>query len=46
MSEEYIENITKLDGNFAPTFVNHHVLSDITFNGHYLKNNSISIPKK
>ena len=34
MSEENIENITKSDSNFAPTFVNHHVLPDINFNGH------------
>ena len=26
MSEESIENITKLDSNFAPTFVGHHSL--------------------
>ena len=26
MSEENIENITKSDSNFAPTFVDHHVL--------------------
>ena len=25
MSEESIENITKSDSNFTPTFVNHHV---------------------
>ena len=25
MSEESIENITKLDSNFAPTFVDHHL---------------------
>ena len=25
MSEESIENITKLDRNFAPTFVDHHL---------------------
>ena len=45
MSEENIENITKSDSNFAPTFVDHHLLPDIDFNGHCLKNN-ISIPKK
>ena len=43
--EENIENITKLYSNFAPTFVNHHALPDINFNGHCLINN-ISIPKK
>ena len=46
MSEESIENITKSDSNFAPTFVDHHVLPDINFNGHCLINNNISIPKK
>ena len=45
MSEENIENITKSDSNFAPTFVDHHVLPDINFNGHSLINNDISIPK-
>ena len=29
MSEENIENITKSDCNFAPNFVDHHVLPDI-----------------
>ena len=43
--EENIENITQSDSNFAPTFVNHQVLSDINFNGHCLINN-ISIPQK
>ena len=46
MSEENIENITKPDKNLAPTYVDHHVLSEINFNGHYLLNNNISIPKK
>ena len=44
MSEENIENIeniTKLDSNFAPTFVDHHLLPDINFNGH----NNISLKK-
>ena len=35
-SEENIENITKSGSNFAPTFVNHHVLPDIGFNGQCL----------
>ena len=43
ISEENIENITKSDGNFAPTFVDHHVLPDINFNGHCLMSNNISI---
>ena len=38
MSEENIENITKLDSNSGPTFVNYHVLSDVNFNGHCLIN--------
>ena len=45
MSEEYIENITKSESNFAPTFVDHHLLPDITFNSHCLINN-IFIPKE
>ena len=46
MSEESIENITKSDSLFAPTFVNHYILPDVKFNGHSLKNNNLSIPKK
>ena len=45
MSEENIENITKPDSSFAPTFAGHHVSPDINFNGHCLINN-IFIPKK
>ena len=45
MSEENIENITKSDGNFARTFVDHHLLSEINFNSHCLINN-VSVPKK
>ena len=45
MSEENIENITKPDSSFAPTFVGYHVLPDINFNGHCLINN-IFTPKK
>ena len=45
MSEENIENITKSDSNFAPTFLDHHLLPDINFNGHCLINN-IPILKK
>ena len=45
MSEKNIENITKSIRNFAPTFVDHHVLPDISFNGHCFMNNTISIPK-
>ena len=46
MSEESIENITKLDSNFAPTFVHNHSLRDMNFNGHCLIKNKIPIPKK
>ena len=46
MSEENIENITKSDRNFAPTFVDHHLLPDINFNGHCLIKYNASIPKK
>ena len=40
-----IENITKSDSTFEPTFFDNHLLPDINFNGHYLINN-IYIPKK
>ena len=46
MSEENIENITKSDGNIAPTFVDHHVLPDINFNGNCLISNNISVSKE
>ena len=46
MPEGNIENITKSDSSFAPTFADHHVLPDINFNGHCLIDNSISMPKK
>ena len=46
MLEENIKNITKSDSNFPPTFVDHHVLADINFNGHCLINNKISVPKE
>ena len=39
MSEKNIENITKLDINFPPTFVNHHLLPNINFNGYFSINN-------
>ena len=42
-SEENIEDITKPDSNFSPTFVDHHFLLDINFYGNCLMNN-ISIP--
>ena len=46
MSEESIENITKSDSSFVPTFVYHHLLQVTTFNGHSSIKNNISIPKK
>ena len=45
MSEEIIENVIKSDRNFAPTFVDHHLLLDMNFNGHCLIKN-VFIPKK
>ena len=39
-------NITKSDSNFAPTFVDHHLLPNISCNGHCLINNNISVPTK
>ena len=33
MSEESIENLTKSDSNFAPTFVDPHLLPGMSFNG-------------
>ena len=36
MSGEGIENITQTDSNFAPTFVDNHLLPDMNFNGHCL----------
>ena len=45
MSEENIEGITNSNSNFAQTFVNHHALPDIDFNGRWIIND-INIPKK
>ena len=45
MSKEIVENITNSDSSFALTFVDHHLLPDINFNGDCLMNN-ISLPKK
>ena len=44
MSEENIENTTKSDINFAPTFVDRHVLPDINLNSDLV--NNIYIHKK
>ena len=46
MSEESIGNITKSGSNFAPTFVDHHVLADINFDRHCLVKKNIFIPEK
>ena len=46
ISEESIENITKLDSNFVPAFFYYHPLPDIYFYRHCLIKNDISIPKK
>ena len=46
MSKENVENMTKSDGNFAPTFADHHLLPGMIFNGHCLIKNNISIPNK
>ena len=45
MSEEIIESITKSDSSIAPTFVDHHLLSGINFNGHCLIKNDIFASK-
>ena len=46
MSEESIKNIIRSDSNFTPTFVDHHLLLDINFNGYCLMKNYISNLKK
>ena len=40
------KNITKSDSNFAPTFVDHHVLPEINFNGHCSINDIIGYISK
>ena len=45
MSEENLKSITKSNSNFAPTFVDHHLLPNTNYNRHCLINN-IPIPKK
>ena len=45
MTEENTENILNSASNFAPSFVDNHLLPDINFNGHCLINNNIFIPK-
>ena len=46
MSEESIKNITKSNSNFAPIFEDSHVLPDMSFDGHCLRTNHISTPKR
>ena len=46
MSEESLENIAISDRNVAPTFVDHHSLPDMNFNGDCLIKNNTSLPKK
>ena len=46
MSEKIIENITKSDRNFAQTFLDHHLLPGMNFNGHCLIKFNIYISKK
>ena len=46
MSEESIEKITKSNGNFAPNFVDHHVLPNINFNEYcFIKKIFLSLKK-
>ena len=40
------KEIFKIRQQFCTTSVDHHVSSDINFNGHRLTKNNISIPKK
>ena len=42
MSEKNIENIKKSGSNFAPNFINHHILPDINFIGPCLIDNNIN----
>ena len=45
MSEENTENVTKTDSSFALTFHDHHLLPEISFNGHcYINNNNSFYP--
>ena len=46
MSKESIENRTKSDCNFESTFVDHHSLPEMNFNGHCLIKSNICVPKK
>ena len=46
MLEENIENITKSDSNFLPTFVDHHLLLDMRFGGQCLIKKAFLFLKK
>ena len=46
MSEETIENITKSDIHFAPTFFDDNVLPHINLNRHCLMKSTTSVFKK
>ena len=41
-----IENATKVESNFAPYFVDPHLLPDTNFNRNCLRNNHISVSEK
>ena len=45
MSEESIENITTSDSLFAPTFVNHYILTYVNSNGSCLTMIFLSLKK-
>ena len=45
ISQETIENTTKSNSNFAPTFVDHHLFRDMNFIGLCLIKSNIYIPK-
>ena len=46
MSKENIENTTKSDSNFIPTFVDHHLLGNLSFNEHCLIKHNTSFLRK
>ena len=46
ISKESIANVSKSDRNFAPTFADHHLLPNMSFNGLCLWKSNISILKK
>ena len=46
ISEENIENITKSDSKFTPTFVDHYLLPEIFFNEDCVVEINTYIPKK